>query len=191
MKIKTTKNNSKKILILVALVIIASVCFGLFYVFSQNNRNQTNQEINISKESSEKSSNSNNANKSQSSDEITTNNEKNLSTNSDTPQSPVKNSDNSKYSVKISTHIDSTAESISIRGLIDLSIEYGFCDIILTSPKGVSETKQTEILMSPTTSSCKTLTLPKSNLEKGTWKYKIKYETSEITGESNENTFEV
>lgn len=191
MKIKTTKNNSKKILILVAIAIIALVCFGLFYVFNQHNSNQTNQETNTSKESSQKSDNSNSTNESQSSNKTTANNEKNLSTNSDIPQSPIKNSDNSKYSVKISTHIDSTAESISIRGLIDLSIESGFCDIILTNPKGVSETKQTEILMSPTTSSCKTLTLPKNNLEKGTWKYKIKYETSEITGESNENTFEV
>lgn len=188
MKTKINKNKSIKTLILAAMI-ITIFSFGLFYIFNQH---QDIQKTNIPKESPEKSiDKSDNTKQNHASNKTVLNTEKDLPTNSDMIQSPIKDPNNHKYTVNISTHTDSTPENIVIRGLINLSIESGFCEILLTSPKGVSEVKKTEILMSPTTSSCKTLTLPKDTLEKGTWKYKIKYETNEIIGETDETTFKV
>ncbi|MDO4872051.1 MAG: hypothetical protein Q4A27_01350 [bacterium] len=189
MKTKNKKNNKTKIIIISAAVLIVAIFSGAYFFFWNNHQSTENK---ISSSNEQKTENSTKEEKTEKPAENSPSQTKTTQTNSDKPNAPTLDQSVNKYRVGISTSVDQdNTNEIVIRGLISLSIESGNCDVILTSPSGNTQTKKTEILMSPTTSSCKTLSLPKNSLEKGLWKYKIKYETSEIIGESNENTFEI
>ena len=188
MKTENKNNKKLKIILISSFILIAAISSGVFLLF-QNSHSEENKTSSQEEKKSEKTTQED---AEKSSEKNISSDTKTTQINSDRPNIPTLDQSTRKYRVDISTSVDQdNSNEIVIRGLINLSIESGKCDIILTSPSGNTQTKTTEILMSPTTSSCKTISLPKNSLEKGTWKYKIKYETSEIIGESNEDTFEI
>ena len=67
----------------------------------------------------------------------------------------------------------------------------GKCSAILTGPNGQTTEKQTDIILGAATADCKTVEVPQSELSAGTWKYKPKYTSETIEGETSEGSFEI
>jgi len=90
------------------------------------------------------------------------------------------------------TSYEYIGKNIEIRGEIsNLSIDQGSCKITLNGPNNQIITKNTELLPSPQTTSCRTTLIDTSNMNKGNWIYKLSFDQNNIHGETNEIKFEV
>ncbi|MDO4780922.1 MAG: hypothetical protein Q4A34_00810 [Candidatus Saccharibacteria bacterium] len=98
---------------------------------------------------------------------------------------------NGQYTISVSTSSDSNVTSVFIRGMLGSSIDTGTCTASLRGPSGKTMSIQTPILPGPSVSSCKTIQLEKTNLAPGIWKYKLLFNSDNIKGVSDENSFEI
>lgn len=163
---------------------------GLFYYAFWRNTAPFVQEANEDDSHQNETTNSSqNNNKPQKQTEADTLKQSN--TNSDRANAPKYDDTNKLYTVGVSASSDEDESVVYIRGMISTTVSGGACYVTAFSPSGHTVTKQTEVLASPANSYCKTIQLPKSSLEKGTWKYTLNYKSDNARGSSSENTFTI
>lgn len=184
MKIKTSKNNKKIIIISAILVVIVAIAIGIFIWKNNQDNTSTNSETSIIAERSE-------------SDEDQLNNleenpeNKNQAPNTDQPAPIVTDEETGKKRVYMVSSHDISDGTIYIRGGMNSPISGGECSVILTGPNNQTIEKPTEILFGAATADCKTVEVSQSELSAGTWSYKLKYISDSIEGETDEGSFEI
>lgn len=188
MKIKKSKNTNKKIII--AIVIIALIALPIGYFIWKNHQSQNS-------ESDTKQDNAIIDKQTKSDKEQLKNLEdnpssKNQAPNTDQPAPITTNQETGKKQVQMMSSHDIDTTTVYIRGGINNSVEYdGTCAAELTGPNGEKLQKPTTLLQNAATTDCKTISINKNELVKGTWKYKLTYSSNTTGGQSNENTFEI
>ena len=181
---KINKQKPKKYKLYIAIIILFVLIAGAIYyslnILNNKKDNPTNNSPTSVKEESQPKK-----------QEIKNKEEK--ITNSDTPQKPVQiKKENRTYTVSMFTSYEYIGKNIEIRGEIsNLSIDQGSCKITLNGPNNQIITKNTELLPSPQTTSCRTTLIDTSNMNKGNWIYKLSFDQNNIHGETNEIKFEV
>lgn len=186
MKIKTTKNTKKIIIISTVVIVAAALAIG-FFVWKNSNQEQEQdsaRENNIATERSE-------SDKEQLENIEKNPDTKNQAPNTDQPAPITKDKETGKQNVSMVSSHDIENGVVYIRGGTNSPVSGGSCAAVLTGPSGQTMQKPTEILINAATIDCKTIAINQSELAKGTWKYKLQYTSTDIEGESRENTFEI
>lgn len=188
MKINKQKPKKYKLYISIVILVIliaGAIYYGLNISNNKKDNSTNNSPISVKEESQPKKQEISNS-------ELIKNKEEKI-TNSDTPPKPVQNKkENPTYTVSMFTSYEYIGKNIEIRGEIsNLSIDQGSCKITLNGPNNQIITKNTELLPSPQTTSCRTTLIDTSNMNKGNWIYKLSFDQNNIHGETNEIKFEV
>ena len=184
MKIKTRKNNKKIIIISVALVAIIAIAIGVFVWKNTNENSDSNGKNSTVTERAE-------SDKDQLNDLEENPEKKNQASNTDQPAPIITDEETGKKRVYMVSSHDMSGGYIYIRGGMNSPVSGGKCSAILTGPNGQTTEKQTDILLGAATADCKTVEVPQSELSAGTWKYKLKYTSETIEGETSEGSFEI
>ena len=184
MKIKTSKNNKKIITISTVLVIIVAVAIGIFVWKNNSDNTDSNGENSIITERSE-------SDKEQLSELEENPEKKNQAPNTDQPAPIITDEETGKKRVYMVSSHDMSGGNIYIRGGMNSPVSGGKCSAVLTGPNNQTIEKQTEILFGAATADCKTVEIPQGELSTGVWKYKLKYTSDSIEGETDEGSFEI
>ena len=186
MKIKTSKNNKKIIIISTVVVALLAISVGVFIVFQNNNKKteDTAQDSTTITEPAE-------LDKEQLENLEENPENKNKAPNTDEPAPITHDEETGKQRVYMVSSHNIENGIIYIRGGTNSPVAGGACSAVLTGPNGQMIEKPTEILPNSSTIDCKTVEVKQSDLEKGEWKYKLKYTSTNIEGESDEATFEI
>ena len=184
MKIKTRKNNKKIIIISVALVAIIAIAIGVFVWKNTNENSDSNGKNSTVTERAESDKDQLN--------ELEENPEKkNQASNTDQPAPIITDEETGKKRVYMVSSHDMSGGNIYIRGGMNSPVSGGKCSAILTGPNGQTVEKKTDILLGAATADCKTVEVSRGELSTGTWKYKLKYTSETIEGETSEGSFEI
>lgn len=114
------------------------------------------------------------------------------STNTD-PQAPTStNTANNKTVVSVVTSANISGAVVYIRGGINNTVDpNGSCYALLKGPANQKIRKDTTLLQNASTSDCKTIQIPTSELSPGVWSYTLNYSSSNQEGASDEATFNI
>lgn len=112
-------------------------------------------------------------------------------TNTDRP--PHRESPSSdKRSIEMIISSEVSANTVYIRGGInDIVSPDGECFAQLHGPNGESVRKDTALLRNPTTTDCKTISFPSSELSPGRWSLSLNYLSDSMKGVSDEITIAI
>lgn len=187
---KQTKQNRKKSIILLSIVVALLVGGGAYALYTINSSEDKN--INNSETSNKTNDENGNVAESDKQSEDPKTDDSVKETNSDTPTPPKTDPSTNKRSVRIDGSSDISNNTVFIRGGVSNSVEYeGTCYALLTGPSGATIRKDTTLLQNPTTTDCKTIQIPLSELTKGNWKFTLNFNSDQATGVSQEYAFEV
>lgn len=191
MKIKKTHKKKKIITTLVAVIVLVAGA-ATWYTVTQHNSDANETAETKTKDPKENPDDSIEDIKTTSpeeSPEPSQDDDKTTANNSD-PQAPVTTTEDGKGTVTVVTSTNTANGMVYIRGGINSVVsESGSCYAELTGPGGQSIRKETEILRSASTTDCKTIQIPASELTAGTWTYTLNYSSTTEQGSSNENSF--
>ena len=191
MKIQKTRKKSKRpLFIIVAILVLLVVGAWLWVnVWSSNNNSDKPAESSNTKKDSSKDSKSS----TRSSNETTpaTPDSKTTPTNTDQTTSPATPSSGSKTPVEFVSNVNVSGGTVYIRGGINIPTQSGSCYATLKGPSGTTVRKDTTLLQNPSTTDCKTIQIPASELTKGTWSYTLNFESDQLQGASNAQTFTI
>lgn len=101
--------------------------------------------------------------------------------------------DRGNTSVQIAAAVTLTNDSLIIRGGINnvIMTDGSTCFAELTSPKGEVTKYTTNLLRSATTTDCKTITIPRTQLSSGTWRITLHYSSQSTEGVSDAHTITI
>lgn len=112
--------------------------------------------------------------------------------NTDTPPPVMIDENTGKGIVSMSTSSDILDKTLYIRGGINNSVEHdGSCYAELTSPSGNIVRKETSLLQNATTTDCKTIAIPLTELSTGHWTFTLNYSSNTKAGKSSEASFDI
>ena len=186
MRTKQQKNNKKKLIIAAAVLVLAVASFGLYYVIVvQNTSNSKGGSAEDKTNSSQQESDIKDADPKEPSPESGKG-----QTNTD-PQAPTsKNEETGKTTVSVVTSSNISNGTVYIRGGVNNTVSTdGTCYAQLIGPNGITIRKQTTLLQGASTTDCKTIQIPVSELAPGSWSYTLNYSSTSTEGVSNEDTF--
>lgn len=187
MKLKQKKSHKKLAIILSIIIVLAAGGSAVAYQVVQKNNDSETSKSSHKKKNSKKSTTENLTNDSSK----TPTDESNKSTTNTDPQAPTTtNPGNSKTVVSVVTSANVSDGVVYIRGGINNVVDAdGSCYAQLKGPSGQSIRKNTTLLQNASTSDCKTIQIPTSELSSGTWTYTLNYSSSNQEGISSENSF--
>lgn len=100
--------------------------------------------------------------------------------------------DQGRSSAQMTASVTLTDDSLLIRGGINnAAVTDGRCFAKLTSPGGKPTEYNTELLRNATTTDCKTIIIPRSQLPKGNWKVTLHYLSQSLEGVSDVHTITI
>lgn len=189
MKIKNKKDN-KKTIVAILIVVLLVACATAFYVYAKSTpKNESEPSLSSSDTSTEKSS--------KNTASPTDNNQpypedEKDKTNTD-PQAPTStDTQTGKTTVSIVSSVTVSDGFVYIRGGINNTVDTsGTCFALLKSQSGATIKKDTTLLPSASTTDCKTIKIPLSELSTGKWTYTLNYSSTNTEGISSENTFNI
>lgn len=191
MRISNRKVNKKKLLIPIAAIVVAILAYtGVAYAynlfpFQKATNTDTHGTINFKKSPAEKKAEQ----------EVKTNPKqaKTEPQNTDTPPSPPTSPQTGKKEANVVlTNVGVQDGSVQASGFISNIVETdGTCSFVFTSPNGQVVTKSTSTLQNPSSTACKTITFPASELSSGSWQVQINYSSPDAAGSSNKMTLNV
>lgn len=111
--------------------------------------------------------------------------------NTDKPVRPTESSTGGKQQIQVEASVSVSGDSVYIRGGINIPTQDGSCHATLTGPSQQSFRKDTIALQNPSSTDCKTIVIPKSELASGTWRYTLHYESNNYIGVSDESSFSI
>lgn len=177
MRINKNKSSKKLILILLTLAVIIASGVGMYAYYHKTSDN--NVAITDTKETIQP-----NTDKEQSDalKESPDNKEKVI--NSDRPSEPdaVEGSNLKRLQVTATANVSSG--TLYIRGGVNYAVDDGRCFATLVGPGGQKATKDTTLLQSPSSTDCKTIQMPASELTTGEWTVNLNFESSIYIGKS-------
>lgn len=203
MKIHQKKKNSnnKKIIILVLILLLAALLGAFaYYRYKLSNKSQSATTTSTISSTGSKTSNEDSESAKNTSESTTADNKASTAystanktkTNSDPQAATSTNSSTGKTVVSVVTSANISNGVVYIRGGVNnLVSTNASCYASLKSPSGSTLTKQTTLLRSASTTDCKTIQIPVSELSKGTWTYTLHYSSSDTEGASSENSFTI
>lgn len=109
--------------------------------------------------------------------------------NTDLPAAPTTTDNSSKKHVQMVASTDRSDGTIFIRGGINYPVSGGSCYALLHGPSGQTIRKDTSILINPSSTDCKTISIKDTELTAGNWTFTLNYTSAEYEGISNEVTF--
>lgn len=182
MKINKTKKSRLIIISIAGAAILAAAGAYAAYTFTQQNGNDTEESTSKTQPAPEPS------------DEIETpkSEDTNTSTNTDRPTPPALDEKTNIQTVQMSSSVDIADGIVYIRGGIDNSVEYdGVCFASLSGPNSQTLRKETTLLQNASTTDCKTIKIPVTELNSGDWTYTLNYNSTNATGVSPSHAFEI
>lgn len=112
--------------------------------------------------------------------------------NTDSPAPLTTDNNTNNAIVQMVSSYDISDGTLFIRGGINNSIEYdGLCFALLTGPNGEIIRKETTLLQNASTTDCKTVSIPISDLQSGRWKFSLNYLSDTKNGHSDESFFDI
>lgn len=189
MKIKSSKNKFKKILIPIVIIMLAIIgSFVYVYafngsIFGWNNKSAESDKIstNYEKPTKEQKDAGDEAKKN------TVEGEKPNSNNTDRPQSPTSPTDNGKSNTDvIFTAASQNGDLLQMRVLISAVENSGSCTLTLTNADRVI-TKTSEVQAQSNTSTCKGFDVATNELSTGSWAARVVYTSPSSTGSATKN----
>lgn len=173
MKIK--KVHNKMLVIVIVLLAMMGLTALLIHTFLGNNATDNTSKNRDSQSDNKQSQNLEN------NPDI-----KEIPVNTDHPQKNVPGS-NGKKTVGMVASGEVASDTVFIRGGVNGVVDTGgACFAQLSGPYGEVKRKDTALLQNPSTTDCKTISFPSSELSSGTWKFTLNYSSSDTEGVSNE-----
>lgn len=190
MKLKQNKSHKKIAIVLSIIIVLAAGGSAFAYQVKQKNDKHSTKTPDMStQKKDDKKQNTSDIKKN--SKEPTA--EESKSTTNTDPQAPTTtNPSNSKTVVSVVTSANVSSGIVYIRGGINNVVDAnGSCYAQLKGPAGQQVRKDTTLLQNASTSDCKTIQIPTSELSPGTWTYTLNYSSNSQEGASNETTFSI
>jgi len=173
MKIYKSNKSNKKVVIFMAILIIAILFGVIYFVYIKNNTPPgapTREEISTGEDIKDQSLESGlDGNKNQSGSDP-----------SDSPQS-IEGSNKKSVSLTINSATQE-GDILQLRTAIQAITDSGKCTISITDSLNKAYTDSVGVQALPATSTCKGFDIPTSSLSKGDWTITIKFENDEIIG---------
>ena len=118
-------------------------------------------------------------------------NGKKSSPNTDRPTNPTQSTNSTKQQITVSASVDKSSDTVYIRGGMNYPVQDGSCYAQLIGPSGQSIRKDTDLLQNPASTDCKTIAIPITDLNSGSWKFILHYSSDMYEGASSEVTFSI
>lgn len=185
MKINNHKNKkTKKILVIIIVVLLlGSISLLLLHYFKPHQQNASTTTTNPTRSTSDKQ---------QAANIMSNPTNKETSVNTDTPAPSQVNNQTGKTVAQMIVSTDVSSSTVYIRGGINnLAVNNGTCSAELTGPSGQTITQTTDLLRNASTTDCKTVSIPTSNLTSGQWKVHLHYISNEAEGKSDDVSFTI
>lgn len=194
MKIQKTRKSKKPLLITLA-VLLALVGGGVAWAATQQNteHKNTSPSSKSDKKSTDITKDSTKSNSDSSSDTTgpATTESKTAPQNTDQPPTPTTPATGGKATVEVVASANIASGTLYIRGGLNGQSGTGKCYANLTGPQGATLRKDTTLLQNASTTDCKTIQIPTSQLTKGTWTYTLNFESDQLQGASSAQTIVV
>jgi|GEM_PF-1891061 len=181
MKIKYKKNHKTAWLITVIVVVATVLCTSYFLATSDalfGPRDET---------SSKSSSNSSD----ESSEPQDTNPSHKLNPSNTDRAVPTTDESSGRQVVPVVANVVVDGNTVFIRGGTNVSVNGGSCFAILHGPNGEQVRKDTSLLPNSSTTDCKTIQIPISELSAGTWTFTLNYLSDSVEGTSSVTPFTI
>lgn len=175
MQIQKHKKSRKRFIVITLLVIILVIglCFSLFiYPYYKTKSNETYNPSHESDEAQAKNLHENPDTKQH-------------TPNTDTPAEPPSTTGTSKQQVQVTASENITNGILFIRGGINYPMNEGNCYALLSNPIGQVIRKETSLLQNPSSTDCKTISIPISELSPGQWSIILHYTSKNYEGSSD------
>jgi len=185
MQIKRNKSSKKKILILLAAVLVLTLsgAAAFAYVRMKSPTDQTKSTDQVEKQES--------SDRQQAIDLQNNPSGKEENSNSDKPATPTASETSSKKQVQMTASTDTSNGTIFVRGGVNYPVIGGSCYAQLSGPSGQSIRKDTTVLQNPASTDCKTISISSGELSPGKWTFVLHYTSDDYEGASNEVSFSV
>lgn len=177
MRINKNKSSKKLILTLVILVTVAAGGLGAYAYYHKTSDNNT-----VVTDTKETMQPDTDKEQSDALKESPDNKEKVI--NSDRPSEPdtVEGSNLKRLQVTATANVSSG--TLYIRGGVNYAVDDGRCFATLVGPGSQKLTKDTTLLQGPSSTDCKTIQIPVSELSSGQWTINLNFESSTYIGKS-------
>lgn len=199
---KINKKNSKKRIIIISAIGILLIAGALAaYFVLIKDADQQNSESTSSRESRrEDSGNRSEENGSENSEDVNQGsapaedrqNAREQPQNTDQPPAAPVDESSGKQQLQLFVQHDIGNGNVNIRGGINnVIVRDGNCAATLRGPNGQVIEKPTTLLANPSTTDCRTIAIPLSELTPGNWRYTLHYTSPSAEGASDEKTFTI
>lgn len=194
MKINKSSNNKKIIILVIVCFLFIVGTLAFVYLSSRDTHREDNQSSN--KSSSSKNSQSKSSDPSKDTTDQVSSSEsdteaKKVPQNTDQPEPAPVDKETGKKQLQVVTSHNINADNLYIRGGINTIAYDGACYASLTGPAGQVIKKETTLLQNASTTDCKTIAIPLSELSEGDWKYSLNYISTNAEGSSGEQVAEI
>lgn len=194
MKINKSSNNKKIIMLVIISFLFIVGTLASVYLFSRDTPREDHQSSN------KPSSSRNNQNKSTDSskdtaDQVSSSESdteaKKVPQNTDQPAPAPVDEETGKKQLQVVASYNINSDNLYIRGGINTIAYDGSCYASLAGPAGQVIKKETTLLQNASTTDCKTIVIPLSELSQGSWKYSLNYTSTNAEGSSGEQVAEI
>lgn len=190
MKINRSRRSKKPLLITIIALVLALGIGGLAWAATQNNQHDKKDDSSTKNE--DKSTNSKDATKDESSADQSNDDETKITPqNTDQTPTPTPAPGQTRAQVGIVSTVNVSGGVVYIRGGLNAQSASGTCYAQLTGPQGSVIRKDTSLLQNASTTDCKTIQIPTSQLTKGTWSYTLNFESDQLEGASGAQSFTI
>lgn len=180
MQIKRNNSSKKKLSVIIIAALLILGCVAVFlYVRLNHSAVDSKPAKEISSDKQQAKNLQNDADN------------KNKTPNTDEPATPTTPTTSSKKVVQVTSSTDMSDGMVFIRGGIDYPLTDGNCYAQLSGPSNQSIRKDTTILKGPSSTDCKTISIPVAELAPGKWTFTLHYASDGYEGVSNEISFSV
>lgn len=182
---KSNKSKLRKPVLITAVILsVALIGFSVYAFALKPNEENTSE--------TDKSGNPTTSNEEQQpEDPITNPDDKTKAPNTDAPAQPTPEPGSNKQSVQMIASVDQSNGTVYIRGGANYPVIGGSCYAKLTGPSGQSIQKDSVVLNGPSSTDCKTIAVPVSELSSGQWKLVLHYTSDSYEGASSEVSFNI
>lgn len=176
MKIKTQRNQNKKIIWagIIVLILLGVIAGALYHTHSWPFRGDSKDTRSLSEEQK-------GTGEQIKSDVIDQDNSGKETTGSDATPSPTPSTTGGKASVaSYNSSLSQDTNGVYIRSVIQTVTSSGTCTLKMTGPNGTTYTDTSEVQAMPSFTSCKGFDVPRSKLAAGTWTITVSFENDEL-----------